>query len=277
MASFIQRHYGAMIDETIGLDEECPISQDTFLDKPLSMYCLYGTNTGDKLVSKYFDTDYLYNWLLKCRNTPGLSPTNPITREEISDTIFNRIEKYYFLMKDIGDISRTDDIHYFTNFKKEVVAGKPVDDILNNPIYLALLDVKLFKNDFIKSSTKFVENEPTTYTGNLCNFSRELAYKMLEKCEVGSWLIRPSSVTGDDYNIPVVVTIIDHIYNDDPHYINYLFSQKRGVGLVEYSSSICREDDICHITDFTIVADLFLELFKIKTELDLTKYIFIDA
>ena len=275
---FLERGYGVALDEAIEANVECPISQDVFTDKPLSIYCLYGKNQLGKLISQYFDTEYLYNWVKSCKDK-GKKPTNPNTREEIDDRIFERIEKYYCIMMDIGDTSRSEGVKYLKDFKNDIISGKEIDEVLTNSHYLAVLDAQLFKNDFIEHSKEVVDNSSEYKTDeDLCNSSREIAYKILEKCEVGSWLIRPTSVKGDDYNIAIVITKLESKDDGNNLYKHILCCQKRGLGIVEYSTTVYREEDITNRKDFNILCDLFIELFSKENkgiEFDFRNYVFL--
>ena len=266
---FVNSHrtYGSSLEELIASKEECPVSQEVFSEHPLGIYCLYGADSKGKLHSQYFDTDYLYKWLKNCKDTPGKIATNPLTREEIDDDIFKRIEKYFLLKSDCPDLKRSEQSSYLEKLLDDVKKGK---ELYSNVIYKSIISAETLQLDFLDHCSKDAEikkiAEETGY--------REAAYKILENAPMGSWLARPSSLVGDESIIPIVLTrkVLKR------EFVNTVLFQKRGVGILvpKNQRNLLRGDNILNC-EFDIDSDLFIEFVEKSDNLLLNKYYKLDV
>ena len=256
-----QRSYGCAVSDLIEAKEECPVSQDIFSEHPLGVYCLYGVDSYGIVKSQYFDTDYIYSWFKKCKEK-GKQPTNPLTRNLIEDNILTRLEKYYLLKKKCPSLLRTEQKKYYDNFLNDIKEDN--ENIFENVIYKSIISAEAFKIHFMElckpdNIKKIVEDEGY----------REAAYKLLENSPDNTWLIRPSSLIGNDNIVPFIITI-----KYDTGFENFPVVQKRGVGIVNLKNPtyLNRGDNIVN-WEFEIVSDLFLEFLDKCEKINLPNYL----
>jgi hypothetical protein len=187
----------------------------------VGVYQLYTANG----VMKIYNVDTL-NKIIETAESNFVKPRHPETREEIDNYVVQRIKRYHNLKRkyplfwyphlaNTEDNIRTINLEFLNNLKNEIYNydERTIDKyrmFIRPDFFLSLYE----KDNLVKSEKRKGVSD------------RSIAEEILS-LNNGKWLIRSTSVIGDENNIPFAVSSVEN--GQTIHYV-YNYSKGKGLG-----------------------------------------------
>lgn len=230
------------------LSGDSPILFDEYSKHPLGTYFLTSSNG----ILQPFNTIELFAIISKAEND-GKNPQNPFTRENLNTIVIKRIKKYHTLATKYSKITLNDKHDIFIQFIKNLKESKTIDEFRKNTAQNDIYKIALTAEHFTKQWIDKVDNNSVN--------ARENAYKILEDKPIGSWIIRTTSITGDNISFPFSVTLKKENDYNNWSYVNIV---GKGVMILE---GIQRNESYKHATSMKHIFDFFFD-FLVAQDLD---------